>query len=165
MKKLILTIIAAYCLTILPGCGNLSPRQKQEIDNQNGKIGNIENMANSMKAEIGKLQAQNDIQDSRLDRFQQGLLNMQSNNENSGIQIFSGPGGLVVACVGFLIVGIVAMHYRSLAKMHEKTANILAERIVSMNDPMLIDAVFQAAMHTNVEENILRVIKKHQLKI
>jgi hypothetical protein len=161
MKNFILAFITASLL-FLPGCGNLSPRQEQEIDNQNGKIGEIENLANSLKAEVGKLQNQAEITDSELDRLQQGLANFQSTNDNSGVQILSGPGGIIVSLLGILSVSVLAMHWRSQSKQNEKTADILAERIVSREDPELEDEVFQAAMYTDVEENVLNLIKKHR---
>jgi hypothetical protein len=161
MKNLILALIAG-CFLFLSGCGNLSPRQQQEIDNQNGKIGEIENLANSIKAEVGKLQNQAEITDSELDRLQQGLANFQSTNDNSGVQILSGPGGIIVSLIGILSVSVLAMHWRSQSKQNEKTADILAERIVSREDPELEDEVFQAAMYTDVEENVLNLIKKHR---
>lgn len=161
MKNLILALVAASFL-FLPGCGNLSPRQQQEIDNQNGKIGEIESLANSMKLELGKLQSQAEITDSELDRIQQGLANFQSNYDNSGVQILSGPGGIIVTLIAILSMSVLAMHWRSQAKKNEKTADILAERIVSREDPVLEDEVFQAAMYTEVEENVLKLIKKHR---
>lgn len=154
--------LVAFCALFLSGCGNFSPRQQQEIDNQNGKIGEIENMANSMKAEIGNLKQQNDIQNSQLDRMQQGMVNMQSNYDNSGVQILSGPGGLMVFIVTVLSLSIVAIYYRKSAKQNEKTANMLAEKIVEMDNPYLEDSVFRAAMYTDVEENVLRMMQKHQ---
>lgn len=165
MRHFILAIIATISL-FMTGCGNLSPQANpkldQKIDNQQGKIGEIESMQNSLKVEMGKLQSQADIQNSRLDRIQQGLLNFQHNEDNNGIQIFSGSGGLIVAILGFTGLFIVIIYYRKMAVSHEKTANILAERIVHHGDPSLVDAVFQAALHTNVEEIILNLIKKHQ---
>ena len=161
MKGLITACIVA-ALLFLPGCGNMSPRQQQEIDNQNGKIGEIENMANSMKAEIGNLKSQNEIQDSQIGQMQQGLANWQSNYENSGVQIFSGPGGLIVALVGIMAVSVLAFHYRNSSKRSEKTTEILAANIKSQNDPWLEDQVFQAAMFTDVEEDILKVMTKNR---
>tara|TARA_Y100000034_G_scaffold94924_1_gene115129 strand:- start:233 stop:724 length:492 start_codon:yes stop_codon:yes gene_type:complete len=161
MKGLFLALTMA-ALLFLPGCGNLSPRQQQEIDNQNGRIGEIENLANSMKAEVGNLKTQNEIQDSEIGQMQQGLANWQSNYENSGVQIFSGPGGITVAVIGLLVVSTIAVHYRGSSKKHEKTSEILAEKITSKRDPRLEDEVFQAAMYTDVEENVLRVMSKHQ---
>lgn len=164
MKRIVLTIILAFCTFGLTGCGNLSPRADpkldQKIDNQNGKIDSIKNNQNGIMAEIGTLKNQAEIQNSRLDRIQQGMLNLQQNNDNHGVQILSGSGGLLVALVGLLVAGVIVLHYRKTAQMHEKTANILAERIVNLNDPGVEDAVFSAAMYTDVEENILHVMKK-----
>jgi len=154
--------LVAFCVLFLSGCGNFSPRQEQEIDNQNGKIGEIENMANSMKAEIGNLKQQNDIQNSQLDRMQQGVVNLQSNYDNSGVQILSGPGGLIFSIIAVLAISVIAVHYRGASKKAEKTADMLAEKIVEMDNPYLEDQVFRAAMYTDVEENVLRVIQKHQ---
>ena len=162
MKKQILAIALAIGLAVLPGCGNLSPRQNQEIDNQNGKIGNLENLANSMKIELGKVQSQNEIQDSQIGQMQQGLVNNQSNFENSGVQILSGPGGLIVTMLGFLTAIIMILHYRRVAKIQTQTAEIMAQSIVERGDPSLEDHVFRACMHTATEENILNLIKKHK---
>jgi hypothetical protein len=163
MKNKILTL-TAFCLIFMSGCGNLSPRQDQEIDNSNGKIDEIKNNQNGIMSELGTLKNQQEIQNSRLDRVQQGMMNIQSNYENSGVQIFSGPGGLIVAIVGFICSTILVLHYRLQAKTFEKTSSILAERIVNTNDPELEDQVFQAAMYTNVEENVLNLMKKAKAK-
>lgn len=165
MKQAIFAIVAALCFVGFSGCGNLSPRQDQKIDNTDGKIDEIKNNQNGIMAEIGTLKNQSDIQNSKLDKVQQGMVNLQSVNENSGIQIFSGPGGLMVAVICLVCATILILHYRSQSKIQEKTANILAERIVSKDDPHLEDAVFQAAMYTNVEENVLNLMKKHKTKM
>lgn len=168
MRRFLVAIIAAASLFAMTGCGNLSPRADpkldQKIDNQNGKIGELSNMQNSMKAEIGKLSSQSDIQNSKLDRIQQGLLNMQTNTDNHGLQFFSGAGGLIVAIVAIVGLTVLVVVYRNAAKTHEKTANILAERIVHLNNPELENAVFEAVLHTNVAENVLNLIKKHKIK-
>ncbi len=161
MKGLFIALVATATLFI-SGCGNLSPRQQQEIDNQNGRIGEIENMANSMKAEVGNLKTQSDIQDSKIGQMQQGMANFQNSYDNSGVQIFSGPGGITVAIIGLLVVSVIAVHYRGTSKKHEKTSEILADRIISKDDPQLENEVFQAAMFTNVEANVLKVMTKHK---
>ncbi len=162
MKKSI-SLLLITTILFLSGCGNLSPRHQQKIDNTNGKIGEVETLQNSLKAEVGKLQSA-EISNSRLDRLQQGLLNFQKNEENNGVQILSGSGGLMLAFLGFVCLSIVAVYYRSTAKMHEKTANILAERIVNHGDPLLINAVFEGALHTTAEANVLSLIKKHEFR-
>ena len=154
---IIIAIVTGIC-----GCGNLSPRQQQQIDNQNGKIGEIENLANSVKVELGNLKTQNDIQDSTIGQMQQGMVNMQSNYQNSGVQILSGPGGIIITILAILASSIIAMHYRSVAKVQSKTSEILAQTIASHNNPELEENVFQAAMYTDAEENILKLMKKHK---
>ena len=161
MKGLFIALVTTAILFI-SGCGNLSPRQQQEIDNQNGRIGDIENLANSIKTEIGNLKNQNEIQNSQIGQMQQGLANYQSNYENSGIQIFSGPGGITVAILSLLVISTIAVRYRSASKKHKKTSEILANRIINKGDPQLEDEVFQAAMFTDVEENVLKVMTKHK---
>lgn len=166
MRRFVLSIITAVSLLFVTGCGNLSPRADpkldQKIDNTNGKIGEIENMQNSMKAEVGTLRSQAEIQNSKLDRIQQGLVNLQQNNDNHGIMILSGNGGLVVAVFGLFCTTILLFHYRRQAHMHEKTANILAEKIVRQDSLDLENAVFEACLHTPVAENVLNVIKKQK---
>ena len=165
MNKLLIALVAIICLLSTTGCGNFSPRQQPRIDNNQGKINELDNMANALKAEILKLQNQAEIQNSQLDRVQQGIANFQSSQQNSGVQIFSGSGGLLVAIVGFLTLATIAFAYRREAKKQEKTADVMADRVVSTNNPALIEQVFQAAMYTNVEENVLNLIQKHQQRI
>lgn len=164
MKKIIM-LIAVTCFAILPGCGNLSPRQEQKINNRDGKIGEIETMANSVKAEVGKITANDEIQNSQLDKVQKGLANLQANiqnnNQNSGVQILSGSGGLMLVAMA-LIGFMMSLYYRHHGKKAEKTANLLAERIVTQRDPILVDKVFQAAMYSDIEEHVLNLIKKKQ---
>lgn len=162
MKKQILAIFAAINLIFISGCGNLSPRQDQKIDNENGRIGNLENLANSMKIELGRVQSQNEIQDSQIGQMQQGLVNNQSNFENSGVQILSGPGGLIVTMLGIMSAVIMVLHYRRVAKIQTKTADIMAQSIAERGDPVLEDHVFRACMYTDTEENVLNLIKKHK---
>lgn len=165
MKRLILALVAATCLLTTTGCGNFSPRQQPRIDNQQGKINELENLANSLKAEIGKLQNQAEIQNSELDRVQQGLANYQSNQTNNGVQVFSGPGGLLIAGLIVVTLGVIAFTYRQEAVRQAKTADVLANRIVSKDDPELVEQVFQAAMYSDVEENVLNLIQKHQQRM
>lgn len=164
MKSFAILALALVCTLTLSGCRNFSPRQEQEIDNENGRIDDIENMANSMKNEMGNLETQAEIQNSKLDKIQQGLANFQTNNDNSGVQILSGPGGLIISIVAILSICVITLHYRSVAKINRQTADILAERIASREDPQLEEEVFQAAMHTPAEENMLNIMKKHKKK-
>jgi predicted PurR-regulated permease PerM len=166
VRRFILTIVAAAAMFGVAGCGNLSPRVDpkldQKLNNQNGKIGEIENLQNSMKGELGTLRSQADIQNSKLDRIQQGLLNAQQNNDNHGTQILSGQGGILTAVFAVFCATILVVYFRRQAKLHEKTASILAERIVLQDDPGLEDAVFNAVVHTDVAANTLRLFKKQK---
>lgn len=163
-------LLTAIMLVVLmfgaAGCGNLSPRfdpkHDQQIDNQNGKIGEIESVQNGIKGEIGTLKTQSEIQNSKLDKIQTGMVNLQSNNAYNGIQILSGPGGLIVGVVGMIILGFVVISYRKKAIDNAKTADMLAEHIVAKGDPALETDVFKAAMHSGVEQNIYDLIKKHR---
>jgi predicted PurR-regulated permease PerM len=165
MKRFVLAF-AALCALTLSGCGNLSPQLNpkldQKLDNQNGKIGAIDSMQNSMKAEIGKLQSQAEITNSKLEKIQQGLINLQQNNDNHGVQIFSGPGGIVLGAILVICLSLVLLHYRSKAQIHEKTASILAEKVVRHNNLQLENEVFEAVLHTNVAKNMLDLIKKQK---
>jgi predicted PurR-regulated permease PerM len=167
MKRCFLSLVVAATLLFSSGCGNLSPRVDpkldQKIDNQNGKIDEIKNNQNGIMGEIGTLKNQAEIQNSQLDKIQQGMFNLQSNSDNHGVQIFSGTGGLMLAAVFGVIIQIVLIfHYRSKAQMHEKTANILAERIVNRGDPELENAVFEAVLHTPVAENTLNIFRRQK---
>lgn len=161
MKKLLIAF-AMLGMMILPGCGNLSPRQEQRINNQDGKIGEIESLANSMKIELGNMKTQNEIQNSKIGQMQQGMVNMQSSADNSGIQILSGPGGLIFSIIAVLATTTLALHYRGVAKVQTKTAEILAQTIAAHEDAQLEDNVFQAAMYTVAEESVLKLMKKHK---
>lgn len=160
MKKFFL-VLAAVSVLFFTGCGNFSPRGPK-INNSNGTIEELKNNQNGVMSEIELLKNQQEIQNSQLDRIQQGLLNLQNIYENSGVQVFSGPGGLMTGIVGFVCLTIVLLHYRSQAKQYEKTANILANKIVSLNNPELEEDLFKSALNSNVEEKILNLVKKNK---
>lgn len=169
MRKL---VSLSFCvLMLVSGCGNLSPRispeLQEKIDNQNGKIGEIENNQNSMKNEMLNLKSQAEIHDSELREVQQGWLNLQrlfsSENSNSGIQIFSGPGGLTVALMGIAMLGILSIttvYYKLAADKHEKVAGILGDEILKSQDKQLQEQVFKAAKYTDVENDVLKILTK-----
>jgi TolA-binding protein len=152
MTKITIIILTVVCSLPLVGCGNLSPRinpeLKQQIDNQNGRIDEIESNQNSIKNE--------------LESVQDGLLNVNNQSSNSGIQIFSGSGGLFLGLVGVLAIFVIMMHYQQKAKTAEKAADILAENIVHKNDEDLNENVFKAAMYTDAEEKIYNLVSKHR---
>lgn len=158
MKHFIASILI---LITFAGCQNFSPRQKQEIDNRDGKInGQIDTMANSVKAELLKLQQNDEIHAQSIDRLQKGMVNMQSNYQNSGVQILSGPGGLIFSLVALLGGIAIALHYRKNSIMSEKASQILAQKIAERDDENLNEEIFKAAMYTDVEKKIYNLMKK-----
>jgi predicted phage tail protein len=167
MKKLTMLFLALFVMVGLSGCGNLSPRfdpkLDQKLNNQNGKIDSIETIQNGFKNDLFNLKQQAEIQNSKLDHVQSGMANLQSTNQNSGIQILSGTGGLLIAGVITIVAGFVAMGYRRQAKESEKAANLIAQQVAMRGDEQLEENVFKAAMYTEVEEKVLALIKKHQV--
>jgi hypothetical protein len=161
MKRAFLAL-SAISILFFSGCGNLSPRLNPKINNQNGEIQELKNNQNGVIADLEALKNQQEIQNSNLDRIQQGLFNLQNIYENSGVQILSGPGGIIAAIIGMGCLTVVVLHYRSQAKTYEKTANILAEKIVSSGNADLEEEVFKAAMNTKAEEKVLQLIKKQK---
>jgi hypothetical protein len=154
-------LIFTLLVLSLSGCGNFSPRSPK-INNQNGKIEELKNNQNGIIADLEAFKNQQSIQNSRLDKIQQGIINLQSVYENSGIQVLSGPGGTMVAIIGLGCLTIMVLHYRSESKKYEKTANILAKEIVFSDNLEIENAVFEKALNTNCEEKILNLIKKQK---
>jgi outer membrane murein-binding lipoprotein Lpp len=169
VKRVLAAITLAAFLLFGSGCARINPRidpkLDQKIDNQNGKIRDIESIQNGIKSDINGIKQNAEISNSKLDHVQNGLLNLQDSNRNSGIQIFSGSGGLVVGLCACVIIGFVALAYRRQAILHEKTADMLAARIVMQSNEHLEEDVFKAAMYTDVEEKVYSLIKKHQQKV
>jgi len=145
----------------LGGCAN--PKLQQDLNNQNGRIDQIENLQNSMKNDILTLRQQNEINGSTLDKVQNGLLNLQGNTAFNGIQILSGTGGLVVGLVGFVILCGGVYFYRREALQNAKAADIMAKKIAQQADPALTDEVFKAAMFSDVEAKVCHLMKRAQV--
>lgn len=167
MKKLLTLFLALFVMVGLSGCGNLSPRfepkMDQKLNNQNGRIDSLETIQNGFKNDLFNLKQNAEIQNSKLDHVQSGLANLQSTNQNSGVQILSGNGGLLIGGVIAIVAGFVAMGYRKQAKESDKAANLLAQQVALKADDELQDNVFRAAMYTDVEEKVLALVKKHQV--
>lgn len=148
----------------LAGCANISPFSpdlKQNIDNQNGKIEELKNNQNGLLLEIGKLRQQQDINARDIENAQQGIFNLRGSN-NSGVQIFSGDGGLIVLfTLGLAAIGSV-LYYRTRALKFEKSAEILAQQIVFYDDASLDDKVFMSALNTDVEKDIYHLMMKNK---
>ena len=100
---LMLLILLAGCARISP----LSPRLNQKIDNQQGQIEELKNNQNGVNLELGKIRS-----------------------SNSGVQILSGDGGLLLLCfVVFALLLLAILHYRSKAIKAEQSLCIMAQQI------------------------------------
>lgn len=164
MKKALSVIMVAAMLA-LSGCGNLSPRFKQPINNDHGKIGEIDSNQNGVKLELAKLTSELELQNSKLDHIQAGLANMQTQYTNTGVEVLSGPGGIIVAIIGvigFTIAGIMVLHYRAEAHKNDKAASLLAAHIVEVGNE---EHVFQSAVNTDIEDKILDLITRGQARL
>jgi TolA-binding protein len=133
--------VAILLLTVLTGCGNLSPRDnaspriEQQLDNVNGKIDRIESNQNAIK------------------------FSLEKRNENSGVQFLQGEGGLLL---GFGVVSIICatLYFYYKSQKTEKINQILANQIKEFNDPDLEESVLRAAIYTNVEKDIFHMISQ-----
>jgi hypothetical protein len=110
--------------------------------------------------ELGKLKNDQQIMAEKIKNMQQGLVNRY--NENTGVQILQGDGGLLAAFAIVVVVILVVYHYKTRADRKEKIAEILAQEIAIYNDLTLENEVFAAAMNTNVEEDVYKLMVKHQ---
>lgn len=160
MKKTIL--ITCLCL-FLTGCGSpFANKQRQEIDNQNGKIDDISNNTNGIMLDLLKLKNEQQILQRDVENFQQGLINLSNRNDNQGIQIFQGEGGMAIGFALITIAMLLIYNYRNKALQNQKAAELMAQQIILHDDDELKENVFKAAMHTEAEANIYHLITKQQ---
>lgn len=159
MKKIVIALIAMSFLSFT-GCGNLSPRSNNKINNQDGKLDEIRNNMNGLQLDLLKHQEKLDLIARDIGNIQQGNLNSQ----NSGVQIFSGGGGLIFALTLVGVAVMVIIHYYGKATENEKAAQILADEIGRYNNIDLDNSVFLAARHTNVEKKIYNLMVSGQNK-
>lgn len=143
MRKLILFLV------LLSGCG-ISPRSR--INNQDGKIDELKNNQQGIMLELGKLQQQAHINDSKLDEVQQGWLNIQnqlSSNDNSGIQILQGDGALFMIFASIVI--FVIYYFNNRYKKSEKLNMILSDVIRNSGDNNLYSSILEKGIEHNLE--------------
>ena len=165
MKRIFLTLLAVFSLW-LGGCARINPRLDQKIDNQNGKIEELKNNQNGVMLELGKVRQQAEIQNSQLKEVQQGMINLNtavSRNENSGVQVLQGDGPMVLI-FGLGVVALILYHYRQRAIQSEKAVEIMAAEVARFNNPELNDGILRAAMYTDSEKHIYRLLTKNVTK-
>lgn len=164
MKRILLCGMLLV-IASLSGCARinpLSPELNNKIDNQNGKIDDIKNNQNGLMLDLMNLKNEQQIQADSIKNLQSGLINQ--NNENAGIQIFQGDGGLIAGVGIVAILAIVIAFYRSEAIKHQKSAEILAQQIALYDDVNLDNEVFLAAMNSDVEETVYHLMVDSQIK-
>lgn len=163
MKRIFVILLIAS-LVGLNGCANFRPRNNSPINNSNGQIDEIRNNQNGVMAEIGKLKQSAEIQNSQLKEVQNGLFNLNtslSRNENNGVQILQGDGALIFV-FSLAVIGMLLFWYRDRAIKNEKSAEIMAKEIAYFNDPVLNDNVLRAAMHTESESQVYKMLTKNK---
>lgn len=161
MKTYLLSISLLFA--IITGCNvsPFSPKLNQKINNQDGQIEDIKNNQNGIMFEIGKIRQQNEINARDIENAQQGLINLRGSN-NSGVQILSGDGGLLIVCFFSTLAIVIIFHYRQRATKSEKSAEILAQQIALYDDSDLDDKVFLSALNSPVESDIYHLMVKSQ---
>jgi hypothetical protein len=133
-------VLMCFFLVLSSGCGNLSPRNKQNINNPNG---DVQNNQQGFLLELGKMKQEVDIIGSRLKEVQEGLININaavSRNENSGIQILQGDGALflVFSCVALVFI----FYYKN--RENEKLLKTVTNKIAEINDENLTNKVIDS---------------------
>ena len=148
---------------VLTGCGSpFANRQRQEIDNQNGKIDDISNNTNGIMLDLLKLKNDQQITQRDVENFQQGLLNLSNRNENQGIQIFQGEGGMIIGFALVTIAMLLIYNYRTKAIQNQKAAEVMAQQIALLDNEELNENVFKAAAFTEAEGSVYHLISKQQ---
>jgi len=157
MKKLLFILIA---LIPLAGCARLdplSPDLRQDIENQGGRIDDLQNNQNGFLLELGKLKNEQDIMAEQIGNLQQGLINQN----NSGIQILQGDGALIAVFALGVIALLLIYYYKMKSDKNEEAADILAQQINLYDDDNLKENIFVAAMNSNVEREVYNCIMRN----
>lgn len=129
MFKKLATIACMCVLMTVVGCkGNLSPfspQQRQNLKNQNGRIGELETLNNALKVEMEGIRSQAEVHARDIQAMQQGV----GNRANSGVQILQGDGFLIVILVLGALGIILAFYYKAKATKSEKIVEMLSQQI------------------------------------
>lgn len=151
-------IILLILLSSLAGCNvsPLSPSNRPRINNS-GSIGEIKSNQNGIMAEIALLKNKMEILARDVENIQNGFIN--SNNKNSGVQIFQGDGGLAVGFSLVAVLGLLVINYKLKADKYKKTAEIFGAQVREMKNSEMEDKVFVAALANKVEKNVYDILK------
>lgn len=156
VKKIILAILSLTIAGCSANINPFSPPVKTEVQNS-GSIDDIKTNTNGIMAEVGNIKNKLEIQGSTLRDLQDGLINLKlGGNENSGTQILSGDGGLMLV----FSISMVGMLLGYFFYKEKKTNKILADAIKTRNDSILHENIIKAAAYTNVEKKIYNLLYK-----
>ena len=139
----------------------LSPRNRNQVKNDHGKIEEMKTNQDAITADMLKLRQEQEITARDMKEVQTG----QFNKQNTGVQIFQGDGALITVIILFgmiLAAGVMAAHYRAIAHTQTKISDILAKSIVKHNDEELTESVCDAAVNSDVGPHIYSLLNKHQ---
>lgn len=168
MFRRLLLILLAISFVSVAGCSKnlspLSPELKQQLENTDGQIEELKNNQDGFLIEMGKIRNQSDMNARDIKDAQQGILNIKG-MQNSGIQLFSGDGGVVmfIALLGAAVLFIY--HYRDKAIKAEKTAEILAQSVALQKNEGLNEQIFMAAMNSEVQNDVYHLMTKAQSRV
>ncbi len=110
--------------------------------------------------EIGKLRQEANINGSTLKDVQQGVLNVSnrlSSNENSGIQVLSGDGGLILI-FSVICISMLLYYFYSVAEKQKKVSAMLADHIRNYGNPDLHRNLIASASYTDVEKEVYELL-------
>lgn len=153
LRKLILTSLVVLSIT---GCANISPRNRQNINNQGGETGDIQNNQQGFLLELGKMKQEVDIIGSKLKEVQEGLININaaiSRNENSGVQILQGDGSLILVFSCAVLAFI--FYYKN--RDNEKLLKVLTNKIVELGDEKLTASIVDS-IEPNQAKKIIKML-------
>jgi hypothetical protein len=151
-------ILITLVVLSMSGCANISPRNRQNINNEKGEIGDIRNNQQGFMLELGKMKQDVQMIGSKLKEVQEGLINLNacvSRNENTGIQILQGDGALFLVFSCAVLVFI--FYYKN--RKNEETLKTLTSRIVEVNDENLTNRIVDGIVEKNQADKIIKMLK------
>ena len=150
-------LFIALILPLLTGCGNLSPKQSLE---NSGKIDELRQNQQGVMLDILKSQQKLELQARDIGNLQQGWVN--TSNQNSGVQILQGGGGLILIFAITTVGMILVYFYRTRAKKAEKVTELLTQKIALHYDLGLDNEIFAEAMGSDIESEVYHAMVKGQ---
>lgn len=150
-----LSIITFIAILSIAGCANFSPRNRQNINNNQGEI---KNNQQGFMLELGKLKQDTEILNSKLKEIQQGLININSaisRNENNGVQILQGDGALILV----FSLSVLCFIFFTKNKQNEKTLKMLTNKIVEQNNDSLTNSIVEEMIKNNQGEKLVKMLK------